>query len=69
MTHSTTSRTRKAGRFLRMLEDYLGPEVFRRGIHRYLADHSYSNTTGTDLWDALETESGKPVRDDCVRLD
>ena len=51
----------KGGAILRMLEDYLGPEVFRRGIHRYLADHSYSNTTGVDLWDALEAESGKPV--------
>jgi aminopeptidase N len=52
----------KGGAIIRMLENYLGPEVFRRGIHRYLADHSYSNTTTADLWNALETDSGKPIK-------
>jgi len=51
----------KGGAILRMLEDYLGPEVFRRGIHRYLSAHAYSNTMTADLWEALEKESGKPV--------
>ncbi len=51
----------KGGAILRMLEDYLGPDVFRRGIHRYLSDHAYSNTTTADLWEALEKESGKPI--------
>jgi aminopeptidase N len=52
----------KGGAFLRMLEDYLGPELFRQGIQRYLRARSFSNATTADLWDALEQASGKPVR-------
>ncbi len=48
---------------LRMLEQYIGPEVFRDGIRRYLKEHSYANTVTTDLWDALESASGQPVRE------
>ena len=52
----------KGGAVLKMLEQYLGPEVFRKGISHYLATHAYSNTETADLWDALETISGEPVR-------
>ncbi len=52
----------KGGSVLRMLEQYLGPEVFREGISHYLATHSYGNTETTDLWDAIESVSGEPVR-------
>jgi puromycin-sensitive aminopeptidase len=48
---------------LRMLEQYIGPEVFRDGVRTYLAAHAYANTVTTDLWDALEEASGEPVRD------
>src|SRR3984957_20361986 len=48
---------------LRMLEQYIGPEVFRDGVRTYLKAHAYANTVTTDLWDALEEESGEPVRD------
>lgn len=47
--------------FLRMLEDYLGEDAFRKGIRDYIAAHKYSNTTSQDLWNALEKASGKPV--------
>ncbi|GAB3463628.1 M1 family metallopeptidase [Massilia terrae] len=47
--------------FLRMLEDYLGEDAFRKGIRNYMATHKYSNTTSQDLWNALEQASGKPV--------
>ncbi len=47
--------------FLRMLEDYLGEDAFRKGIRDYMAAHKYSNTTSQDLWNALEKASGKPV--------
>ena len=53
----------KGGSVLRMLEQYLGEEMFRSGIGRYLTKHSYANTVTTDLWDALEEVSGQPVRD------
>ena len=52
----------KGGSVLRMLEQYLGREVFRDGIRHYLRKHSYANTVTTDLWDALEETSGQPVR-------
>jgi puromycin-sensitive aminopeptidase len=52
----------KGGAVLRMIEQWLGSEVFRDGIRRYLAAHAYANTETHDLWDALEESSGKPVR-------
>ncbi len=53
----------KGGSVLRMLQQYLGEDTYRDGIRRYLKKHSYANTITTDLWDALEEESGEPVRD------
>ncbi|HLI00623.1 MAG TPA: M1 family metallopeptidase [Acidimicrobiales bacterium] len=52
----------KGGSVLRMLEQYLGEEVFRQGISRYLNEHAHANTETSDLWDALEAVSGEPVR-------
>ena len=54
----------KGGTVLRMLEDYAGQEVFRRGLHRYLKENAYSNATKYDLWGSIEREArarGKPV--------
>ena len=52
----------KGGAVLRMIEQWLGPETFRAGIRQYLSKHAYGNTETHDLWDALEAESGQPVR-------
>ena len=52
----------KGAGVLRMLERYLGAEPFREGIRLYLRTHSYGNAETTDLWDAIETASGEPVR-------
>ena len=52
----------KGGAVLRMLQQWLGPDRFRDGIRRYLREHSYGNTETHDLWDALEAETGEPVR-------
>ncbi len=52
---------RKGAAVLRMLQQYLGEEVFRSGISRYLRDHAYGNTETHDLWSALEAVSGEPV--------
>jgi puromycin-sensitive aminopeptidase len=52
----------KGGAVLRMLEQWLGPDRFRDGIRRYLRAHAYANTETHDLWDALEEETGEPVR-------
>jgi puromycin-sensitive aminopeptidase len=51
----------KGSSVLRMLEQFLGEETFRRGIETYLRTHEYDNTVTDDLWDALEDASGLPV--------
>ncbi len=52
----------KGGSVLRMLEQFVGPDVFRDGIRDYLSTHQYGNTETADLWDALERSSGRAVR-------
>jgi puromycin-sensitive aminopeptidase len=52
----------KGAAVLRMLEQYLGPEPFRKGIVGYLDEHRHGNTETTDLWDAIEAASGEPAR-------
>ena len=39
---------------LYQIEQFIGEEVFRRGIVSYLKKHSYGNTETHDLWDSLE---------------
>src|SRR5919106_386679 len=51
----------KGASVIRMLEQFLSPEVFRRGLHRYLSAHQYQNARTEDLWTALEEESQQPV--------
>src|SRR5579875_2554059 len=52
----------KGASVLRMLEQYLGAEEFRKGISLYLREHEYANAETSDLWDALEKSSHQPVR-------
>jgi puromycin-sensitive aminopeptidase len=52
----------KGASVVRMLEQYLGADRFRAGIRRYMARHQFGNTETSDLWDALEDETGEPVR-------
>lgn len=51
----------KGGRLLFMLKNYMGEEDFRSGLSSYFATHTYSNTTGNDLWEALGAASGKDI--------
>ena len=51
----------KAAAVLLMTENYLGDEVFRAGVHRYLQAHMYGNATAEDFWNTLQQSSGKPV--------
>jgi len=51
----------KAAAVLRMLEAYLGPENFRKGVVSYIKQHAYGNSTASDFWSALAASSGKPV--------
>ena len=52
---------KKGQSFLRMLESFLGEDIFRDGIRRYIEAHKYSNTTTADLWNALSDASKKSV--------
>jgi aminopeptidase N/puromycin-sensitive aminopeptidase len=51
----------KAGSVLRMVEAYVSPEVFRRGVNVYLRRFSYGNATAEDFWGAVAAASGRPV--------
>jgi aminopeptidase N/puromycin-sensitive aminopeptidase len=51
----------KASDVLLMVENYLGPEMFRKGIHAYLEAHAYGNATAQDFWNAQTATSHKPV--------
>jgi len=52
----------KGAAVVRMLEQFLGEDVFRDGVRSYLNRHAYANTKTSDLWDALEEVSNQPVR-------
>jgi aminopeptidase N/puromycin-sensitive aminopeptidase len=51
----------KASDVLLMVENYLGEETFRKGVHAYLAAHEYGNATAEDFWNAQTATSHKPV--------
>ncbi|HVJ07108.1 MAG TPA: M1 family metallopeptidase [Acidisarcina sp.] len=51
----------KAGAVLLMVENYIGEETFRQGVHNYLAAHLYGNATAEDFWNAQTAVSHKPV--------
>jgi aminopeptidase N len=53
----------KGEALLRMLEAYIGEDVFRQGIRSYMKSRAYSNATAADLWNALKAASGKNVPD------
>jgi puromycin-sensitive aminopeptidase len=51
----------KGASVLRMLEQYLGAEVFRTGVRDYLRTHRYGNADTGDLWAALGRSSRQPI--------
>jgi aminopeptidase N len=51
----------KAGAVIGMVENYLGKEVFRQGVHNYLQGHLYANATAEDFWSAQTANSHLPV--------
>ncbi|ETP29338.1 hypothetical protein F442_21503 [Phytophthora nicotianae P10297] len=53
----------KGSSMVRMLSEYLGRDVFYRGVHDYLVKFSYKNTVTEDLWEALEQVSGQKLKD------
>lgn len=52
----------KGASVLRMLEQFLDEDAFRKGVSHYLDKHKFANTETSDLWDAIEEKSKAPVR-------
>ncbi|HEY6578160.1 MAG TPA: M1 family metallopeptidase, partial [Rhizomicrobium sp.] len=44
-----------------MLNAYVGPDVFRDGVRRYMRAHAFGNTVDTDMWSVLQTVANKPI--------
>ncbi len=51
----------KAGAVLGMVEQFLGEETFRGGVHNYLQAHLYANATAEDFWNAQTSTSHQPI--------
>lgn len=51
----------KTAAVLRMIEKYVGPDAFRKGVASYLKKYSYSNAAGEDFWTEVARVTGKPV--------
>jgi aminopeptidase N/puromycin-sensitive aminopeptidase len=51
----------KGGAVLGMVENYLGEELFRQGVHNYLQAHLYANATAEDFWNVQTATSHLPV--------
>lgn len=51
----------KGASVVRMIEGYLGAEVFRDGVRRYIRRHREGNAVAGDLWRALSEASGQAV--------
>ena len=51
----------KGASILRMFENYVGPEVFRKGVRDYLTAKAYSNATSADFAAAIGKAAGKDV--------
>jgi len=51
----------KGGAVLAMIETYIGPDTFRRGLAAYFEGQKMSNATAGDLWHYLAQASGTDV--------
>ena len=53
----------KGASVLRMLEQHIGPTVFRDGVRDYLHAHAFGNADTKDLWLSLGNVAQRPVPD------
>ena len=51
----------KTAALLRMIEAYVGPEAFRKGIASYVAKFAFKNASGEDFWTEVARATGRPV--------
>lgn len=43
----------KGGHVIRMIEDYLGADAFKKGLQLYMKDRAYNNASAANLWAKL----------------
>ena len=51
----------KTAAVLRMVESYVGPELFRKGVASYIAKYAYKNAAGEDFWTEMARVTGRPI--------
>ena len=51
----------KGAAVLRMVESWVGPQAFQRGVNAYIEKFKYGNARAEDFWDTLTKVTGKPV--------
>ncbi|NXV85861.1 AMPE aminopeptidase, partial [Calonectris borealis] len=53
----------KGASILRMLRDWITPDLFQKGCQAYLKKHHFRNAKTQQFWEALEAASNKPVKE------
>ncbi|NWR66197.1 AMPE aminopeptidase, partial [Bucorvus abyssinicus] len=53
----------KGASILRMLRDWITPDLFQKGCQVYLKKHYFQNAKTQQFWEALEEASNKPVKE------
>ncbi|NXW20100.1 AMPE aminopeptidase, partial [Circaetus pectoralis] len=53
----------KGASILRMLRDWITPDLFQKGCQAYLKKHHFQNAKTQQFWEALEVASNKPVKE------
>ena len=53
----------KAPVMMRILEEYIGPDIFKEGLQRYLAEYSYGNSVWDDLVAVLDALTDLNVKE------
>ncbi|HEU0266466.1 MAG TPA: M1 family metallopeptidase [Candidatus Saccharimonadaceae bacterium] len=51
----------KGARLMRMCQDFIGTEAFRKGLSSYFKEFAYGNTEADDLWRHLSEASGQDI--------
>ncbi|NXI92152.1 AMPE aminopeptidase, partial [Psophia crepitans] len=53
----------KGASILRMLRDWITPDLFQKGCQAYLKKHHFQNARTQQFWESLEEASNKPVQE------
>ncbi|XP_067993542.1 glutamyl aminopeptidase [Melanerpes formicivorus] len=53
----------KGASILRMIRDWITPELFQKGCQAYLKKYHFQNAKTDQFWEALEEASNKPVKE------